>query len=80
MYDNGFQFLTNYELDYFEELFDEKKQEKTDQIAFTEFKDIVMNYKNFNRLVAGDICDKIRRKLRDRQSVLASESEIVISN
>jgi hypothetical protein len=79
MYDNGFQFLINSELDYFEDLFEDRKIEKANQITFNEFKDIVMNFKKFNRMVSSEILDKIKRKLKERQSALSIETEIAIS-
>lgn len=79
MYENGFQFLTKNEFNYFDQLFEERMMEKENLLAFNDFKDIVMNFRGFNRLFCSEMLDKIKKKLRERQSSLM-DTDLYLSN
>lgn len=74
------QFLTNIDLKYLEEQFDRKvrvKNEKTEEIFFSDFKEIVANFYRFQKNPSStiEVLEKIRKKLKES---VASEGELVV--
>ena len=76
------QFLTNIDIKYLDDQFDRKirvKNDKNEEIFFSDFKEIVTNFYKFqkNQFSTNDVLDKIRKKLKESTS---SEGEIVVRN
>lgn len=79
MYENGFQCLTNVDYDYFDEIFEEHTMNKDKILHFTDFKDIVMNHKKFNRMLSAELLEKVKKKIKEKPSSSMYELEPTLS-
>lgn len=80
MLNHDFNFLTNIEIRYFERVFQETVGTQNDEIFFDEFRDILLNYKKFNRTIVLNSIDKIKKKLKEGMGSNTQDSELILSN
>ena len=74
------QFLSNIDIKYLDEQFERKirvKNDRNEEIFFSDFREIVTNFYKFqrNQFPTQEYLDKIRKKLKDSTS---SEVELVV--
>ena len=77
MYENSFQCLTRSDEEYLLESFADRMGNR-DFIGFTEFRDIVLGFRKFNKNLTVDLLEKIKKKIKERQTGI-SENELNLS-
>lgn len=71
-------YLAPSEMKHFEKQFNENPGATYNEIPFDSFKDIVMAYSRFNKVVVNTCLDKIKKKVKEITSS-QSDKELVIS-
>jgi hypothetical protein len=66
--DAEFHSLSATEVKNFDRLFQEAAGENGEEIAYEDFKEIVLSYNKFNKNVSINILDKIKKKLKEGMS------------